>query len=118
MDFSNPLFLISIVMGVTYVLFGWIMIKYPPKCPNYLYGYRTGRAMKNEENWDFAQRYSAKEMMKVGVVYLLLVATSPVIPTQSTIVIVPGMVLLFGFCFYPVYTTEKALKKFEAEKTL
>ena len=35
----------------------------PPKKINYLYGYRTPRSMKNIENWNFANHYSATFML-------------------------------------------------------
>jgi len=118
MDFSNPFFLLSLISGLVCILAGWMMIKFPPKWPNYLYGYRTARAMKNEENWVFAQKFSAKEMMKLGVVFLLIAVASPLIPTNSTLIMVVVLVILIGMCLYPIITTERALKKFEENRKL
>lgn len=47
------------------------MFKFPPKKINPLYGYRTNSSMKNQSRWDFAQRYSSKEMMKIGFVLMI-----------------------------------------------
>ena len=118
MDFSNPLFLISIIMGICYALFGWIMIKYPPKWPNYLYGYRTVRAMKNEKNWVFAQRYSAKEMMKTGIIYIVIAVLCPLIPAYSYILITIALIVMVTLLVYPIISTERALKRFEDEKNV
>ncbi|WP_417589966.1 SdpI family protein [Owenweeksia hongkongensis] len=113
MDFKTPFFLLSLIMGLTYIIAGWVMIKFPPKWPNYFYGYRTGRAMKSEPNWNFAQRFSAKEMMKAGVVFLLIAVASPIIPSDDTTTVVTVIVLLFLLMMYPIISTERALKKFD-----
>lgn len=47
------------------------MFKFPPKKINHFYGYRTKSSMKNQSRWDFAQRYSSKEMMKIGFVLMI-----------------------------------------------
>ncbi|WP_339634043.1 SdpI family protein [Bizionia echini] len=65
---DNPLFVIPISTGIVFVVVGFIMLKFPPKKINSLYGYRTASSMKNQERWDFAQLYSAKEMIKLGIV--------------------------------------------------
>ncbi|PCI11801.1 MAG: hypothetical protein COB73_01045 [Flavobacteriaceae bacterium] len=64
--FENPLFLIPFSSGLIFVLAGFIMLKFPPKKINSFYGYRTYKSMKNQERWDFAQKYSSLEMIKLG----------------------------------------------------
>lgn len=61
------MFLILIIVGPIYFLAGLLLFKYPPKKINSLYGYRTNRSMKSQKIWDYAQKKSAKEMMKVGL---------------------------------------------------
>lgn len=90
------------------------MLKVPPKWPNQLYGYRTSRSMENEENWNFAQSYSAKEMMKSGAVFTLIAAVSPLINLDRNVSGLLGMALCIAFAAYPIIKTEKALKKFKA----
>ncbi len=68
---SNPIFIIPVSTGLIFLIVGFIMMKFPPKKINGLYGYRTVSSMKNQERWDFAQIYSAIEMMKLGVVLAL-----------------------------------------------
>ncbi len=70
--FAKPLFLIPAMVGPIFILAGLFMKTYPPKKINYLYGYRTRRSMKNQESWDFAQQYSAKEMIKLGFGFIIL----------------------------------------------
>ena len=67
-QYLSTMFLILITVGPIYFLAGWILFQYPPKKINSLYGYRTTRSMKNQEIWDYAQKKSAKEMMKVGLI--------------------------------------------------
>ncbi len=69
---NNPLFLIPLTTGLIFVVTGFVMLKFPPKKINYFYGYRTANSMKNQARWDFAQTYSAKEMIKYGWVLLLI----------------------------------------------
>lgn len=57
---------IALLCGFIFLVAGFIFLKYPPKKINSLYGYRTPRSMKSQERWDFAQDYSAKEMMNLG----------------------------------------------------
>ena len=70
--FQNPLFLIPTLTGLLFVCLGVLTKKFPPKEINALYGYRTKSSMKNKERWDFAQRYSAIEMIKLGVLLSLI----------------------------------------------
>lgn len=63
---ENHIFLICVSVGLISILAGWILMKYPPKEINSLYGYRTKSSMKNQERWNFAQQYSGKEMMRCG----------------------------------------------------
>lgn len=69
---DNPLFLISVLTGTTFLIAGFVMLKFPPKKINNLYGYRTSSSMKSQKRWDFAQTYSAREMIKLGVILVLL----------------------------------------------
>ncbi|TDE07261.1 SdpI family protein [Flavobacterium sandaracinum] len=69
--FENPLFLIPFMAGALFIFAGLIMLKFPPKKINSLYGYRTLNAMKSQERWDFAQNYSAKEMIKLGLLLIV-----------------------------------------------
>ena len=64
---NNPLFLIPTLTGFIFIIAGFIQYKFPPKSINAFYGYRTNKSMKNQKSWDFAQLYSSKLMMKLGL---------------------------------------------------
>jgi len=69
--FGNPLMNITLMGSLIFIGIGFIMLKFPPKKINSLYGYRTTSSMKNQTRWDFAQNYSSKEMIKLGLVLML-----------------------------------------------
>lgn len=68
---NNPLFLIPATSGLIFILAGILLLKFPPKKINSFYGYRTGSSMKNQERWDFSQKYAAIEMIKLAAVLSL-----------------------------------------------
>ncbi|NIJ46565.1 putative membrane protein [Wenyingzhuangia heitensis] len=91
MPFITPyaISIISILMGV-------IMLKFPPKHINMFYGYRTKQSMSSIFNWNFAQKYSAKKMIQIGGILLLIciIGSMLKIPERNyKIVIVTGIVI-------------------------
>lgn len=61
LPYYNLIPLICIAIG------GAILRFFPPKKINSFYGYRTPRSMKNQENWDFAQKYAGQLMLSWGL---------------------------------------------------
>lgn len=62
-------FIVSLVGGSLLFLSGYLLKKHPPKTINPLYGYRSKRSMKNQAQWDAANRYSGQLMTKYAVYY-------------------------------------------------
>jgi uncharacterized membrane protein len=93
MTTGNPLFFIPISSGLIFIIAGIILLKFPPKKINGFYGYRTSSSMKNQERWDYAQTYSSKETIKVGL-FLALGGLIGLIyhPNEKT-----GMIIGMGF---------------------
>ena len=98
--------IISIVIGVLFV-------KFPPKSMNYVIGYRTRRAMKNQETWEFANRYFGKLFLITAVLLLFLSLLAYSLMRQfelmdqvNNLILVQIIVL-----FVPIFITEKALKQ-------
>ncbi len=56
------------LIGLIFILAGLIQKRYPPKEINSLYGYRTARSMKDQQNWDEGNKYSTQLIIKCGVV--------------------------------------------------
>ncbi|GAB3829305.1 hypothetical protein GCM10028895_44000 [Pontibacter rugosus] len=45
--------------------------KWPPRQINWLYGFRTHYAMRNQQNWDEANQYHPKLLIKIGLIAIL-----------------------------------------------
>ncbi|WP_152971415.1 SdpI family protein [Lacinutrix algicola] len=102
----NPLSL----SGIVFIIVGFIMYKFPPKKINSLYGYRTAASMKNQQNWDFAQVYSAKKMIVIGIIMLLISINFIVINFSNNQIIIIGLILLLFSVLYLFLKTENAIR--------
>jgi uncharacterized membrane protein len=58
------------LLGVIFLIAGYIQKWYPPKTINGLYGYRTDSSMKNQQTWDEANRYSTRIMIRYAWIML------------------------------------------------
>lgn len=59
------------LIGIILLLAGSAHRCFPPKNINSVYGYRTAASMKNQQQWDEANCYSAKFMVKAGIILLI-----------------------------------------------
>ena len=101
-----PLFLV----GLAFSIAAFITMKFPPKKINSIYGYRTARSMKSQENWDKAQRYSSRLMLKQGIVMLAIggmLITLPISDEVSALISVSLFIISVIVLFVQ---TEKKLK--------
>jgi len=114
-DFQNVIFIILSIMGVGFLVVGIFLMNFPPRRINGLYGYRTSRSMQNHEAWNYSQRYSAKIMVVLGLVYSVLGIASLLIPKMddmlsaftSIAIVLTGVFIMF-------YKTERKLaQKFD-----
>lgn len=103
--------IILVVTGLLLVLFGYIFLKYPPKRINWFYGYRTSSSMKSQERWDFAQRHSARGMMRVGLYMLLAGLFGGWLPFRPVVQAFLAIPVMLVFMAVLIYRTEKALKE-------
>lgn len=116
MGFWIFMVIMDLMIPFIMIVFGKVFLKNPPKEINLIYGYRTGRSMKNKDTWDFAHRYLGKIWLRGGLV-LLPVSLGAMLfvlgKDQNTIGVAGGilcfvqMVPLIG----AVFPTERALKK-------
>ncbi|WP_010136957.1 SdpI family protein [Ochrovirga pacifica] len=100
--------MLAITTGICYLIAGWILYKFPPKKINYLYGYRTKRSMRDQKNWDFAQKFSAIKMVLSGILIVLIGVISCLYETLWGLVLEISMILVLTVNM--IITTEKALK--------
>ena len=64
MNTESPLFILSLLFGLIFIIMGIVQLIFPAKNINPLYGYSSKLSMKNIENWNFAQKYSRKIITK------------------------------------------------------
>lgn len=111
MEMLDRLFLAPLLTGPIFMLAGIVMLYFPPKKINSLYGYRTPSSMKSQERWSFAQEYSAKEMIKLGGLLLLTSILGLIYqPTQSIAMII-GLALMILMVIVLFVRVERAIKK-------
>ena len=84
---------------------------FPSKKINHLYGYRTRTSMQHQEAWDFAQKYSANEMMKLGTIMLVLAGAIWLADIQFKGDIVVAIALTVVFPLFMFFHVEQELKK-------
>ncbi|WP_027880355.1 SdpI family protein [Mesoflavibacter zeaxanthinifaciens] len=101
----------SFLSGIIFMITGFVMFKFPPKNINMLYGYRTTRSMKNQEQWDFSQKYSAKILMFCGVFLILTSNISLLITINNKAKLFISLALIFGSVIFLLFKTENELKK-------
>jgi uncharacterized membrane protein len=101
-----PLF----IVGFVFALAAFITLKFPPKKINSIYGYRTSRSMKNQENWDLAQRFSSQLMLKQGLIMFVMAFILAVLPISAEVSTLISMLLLVTSVINLFFQTEKRLK--------
>jgi uncharacterized membrane protein len=101
-----PLFLV----GLAFSIAAFITMKFPPKKINGIYGYRTSRSMKSQENWDIAQRFSSQLMLKQGLGMLAIGGFLIALPIPDEVSAVISVSLLIISVIVLFVQTEKRLK--------
>lgn len=106
----NPLILLPIIVGPILILTGLLLKKFPPRKMNILYGYRTASSMKNQEQWDFAQRCAAVESMRLGVILTLCVIPLYYYNPADEIMLIVGLGLMLITFILLIVRVELAIK--------
>ena len=105
------MFLPQFILSTVFVLAGFLMMKFPPKKINPIYGYRTGRSMKSPEAWKYAQRISARRMMLCGFMGLFVFITASIVQCEEGIHAALMIATLVLTLVYLIYSVERDLKK-------
>ncbi|WP_168026806.1 SdpI family protein [Ignavibacterium album] len=109
---ENVGFIILGLCGLIFLIAGLIQIKFPPKKINSLYGYRTSSSMQSEAAWNFAQIYSAKLSIKVGIIMIAFAFASllfHVFSNDNQVWI--SLIIIFTLTGILIFSTEKKLKE-------
>jgi len=108
LEYCNQMLL---CVGILFILAGAILYVFPPKKINGLYGYRTSSSMKNQQKWDFAQKYSAKIMMLTGLIFSLIAPSKGLFKTDESTDLAIGMFCTIVGSILMIVVVEKALRK-------
>ena len=110
MIFDNAIIDIPFITGIIFIILGFILSKLPPKKINSFYGYRTVNSMKNKESWDFAQKYSGKELVKFGLLLMISSLIGVLFKPSQGISVAIGLGLMVTMVVFVFIRVEKALK--------
>ncbi|MGB0868349.1 MAG: SdpI family protein [Flavobacteriales bacterium] len=55
------------MFGIIFTLFGVLLIFFPPKKINGIYGYKTASSMKNIEAWHLGQQLGGRGLLLIGL---------------------------------------------------
>ncbi len=111
MEIVDSLLIVPLLCGPIFILAGLILSAYPPKKINGFYGYRTPSSMKNQERWDFAQKFSGKELIKVGSILLFTSVLGFLIKPSDGIATILGLGLMIVVVVVLFIRVEKAIKE-------
>ena len=107
----------NLLIPATMVGVGRLFRTSPPRKINKGFGYRSNRSMKNQDTWDFAQRYMGKVWWKwgwalfpLGVFGQALTLLCPTVESMCSWSIVPTMVET-AIMVASVFPVERALKR-------
>lgn len=101
------------------IFLGNLILKNPPERINYLYGFRTKKSMKNQENWYKAQiicglylKYFFKFSLCFSVIFIVLDAFS-LITTKENIILWSVIIQSIILCVLLLYIIPKTNKKLD-----
>ncbi|NJB82832.1 SdpI family protein [Wenyingzhuangia aestuarii] len=108
------LLITPILLGAISIITGLLMLMFPPKEINALYGYRTKRSMSNQQLWDFSQKFSAKKMIQTGILLLIasfIIAAFKIPQKAYPILVITGIIVAVLSIISVIFITEQKLKQ-------
>lgn len=109
----NYFFGMPFINGFVFFVAGVILYFFPPKNINFLYGYRTKNSMKNQQNWNIAQKSSALKLMQSGILLLGVSSLKTTFQLSEKYHLVIGFVSAFLAVAFIYYFTENKIKESE-----
>lgn len=116
MFFWIYMFLMTLLVPLCMICFGYHFSKNPPEKINPVFGYRTKISMLNQDTWIFAHQHYGKISKLVGWILLALTVPSMFLflhASTSTVGIV-GIIVVgvqIGALIGSIFPTQKALKE-------
>ncbi|MEP1097114.1 MAG: SdpI family protein [Cyclobacteriaceae bacterium] len=110
MELLNSLLLSSAITGPIFIIAGILTSKFPPKSINSLYGYRTASSMQSQERWDFAQKYSSVEMIRLGILLTVSSTLGLIVDFGEVTAVLIGLGFVLLVAVLLIVRTERAIK--------
>lgn len=110
-NITEQTLIIPFTTGAIFVIAALITLVFPPKKINYLYGYRTRASMKNQQIWDFSQRFSGIKMVQSGLVLIALSFLNVFLNLNESLQVSLGLSSVIIACAYLFFATERAIRK-------
>ena len=110
---ESPVFFLLLLCGTSFFVAGLIVMKFPPKKINSLYGYRTSRSMRNQQSWDLAQQYSSRQMVLIGTILVSLSFLSSLLAISAVAGLIAGFSVFTALIIVFMLRVENVLKRNE-----
>lgn len=107
----NEALFFGLLTGGIFLLGGFILFIFPPKNINGLYGYRSSFSIKSQEIWDYAQKHAGKQMMKAGLILLVVGGLFYLLPLPSELAVIFELIALLLVVILMLYFIDKHLRK-------
>ena len=111
MKFWIFMLVMNLLIPLTMIIFGYIYNKKPPQKPKSKFaysGYRTPMSMKNEETWEYANRFFGKLWFRLGIAVFFFIGKDK--DTVGFVGMIIDYVQLVAMLI-PVIPTEISLRK-------
>ena len=110
-----------LVMPITMIILGTYLSNHVPEKINATFGYRTKRAMRNKDTWNFANHYGGQVWRRIGIVSLPATIAAMIFCFGKGVNYVGcfGLIIVMIqiiFLIMTVFFVESALKKYFDEK--
>ncbi|MGO3182506.1 MAG: SdpI family protein [Aequorivita sp.] len=101
--------LMLLIVSIIYFLF-------PPNKINYLYGYRTRRSMKSDENWKVANKLAPKMMLALSLFDAILgYVVADILNYDFLYIFIALLILEFAVLFYLIESKLGKMTSTESE---
>ncbi|MBK8415590.1 MAG: SdpI family protein [Bacteroidetes bacterium] len=108
---GNPIFIIPFMVGSIMIILGIVLITHPPKKMNNLYGYRTASSLKNQEQWDFAQKYCGNELIRLGILMTISSTIGLFFELNVGLALIIGLGIMLFFMIIIILRVERAISR-------
>ena len=97
------------IILIILLVFAIILKIYPPKKPNYYYGYQLGSAKKSMEHWKLANKYAANYLIFLYSFIIILSAILNYIEYEDGILVL-SLCIIGRVCIYILIERKLKLK--------